>query len=441
MGNIMPNTRPSLSEIQNTNSIWSFGSKELTWKLLFRNKKTLIILVLLIIIFALYLVVFNSENNEIMYDTHKIELGNLNTSVVANGSLQPKNQVDVGSEISGLIEFVAVDDNDLVSKGDVLARLAKDQLNARVMQSRAQLTSAVAKVEEASASKAEALSNFRRAQNLFQKGNVSERALGTAEANFARTKALVVSASANVAVAEATLVAEETNLSKADIKAPIDGLVLTRQVEPGQAVAASFQTPVLFTLAENLAIMELIVDIDEADIGQVREGQFASFSVDAYPNRTFPASLISLKFAPKIIENVVTYEAVLAVDNSEYLLRPGMTATATIVTESRSNVMLVPYAALRFAPKIPNDKGVTQSSSRSRVPGLMGMMMPRMRSKPKSKNKVMASGESHEIWLLKGDKLESRTVALGLVDGQKAEIISAQVEPGSRVVTNSRSRQ
>ena len=360
--------------------------------------------------------------------------GDLTATVTATGSIQPLNQVDVGAEISGLIEDVHVDFNDRVSQGQGLATMDKDQLSARVRQSRAQLASANAKVEEARASELEARNNLNRAERLYAQGNISEQALDNASAASARASAALTSTIAQVTVAEANLAAEETNLAKTEITAPIDGVVLRRQVEPGQTVAASFQTPVLFTLAEDLSAMKLVIDIDEADIGQVMEKQDATFSVDAYPGRKFPASITSVRFAPKDDNGVITYEALLSVDNSDLLLRPGMTATATITTAARVGAIMVPYSALRFQPPIQTTAAQESVGRRRGAPGLMGMMMPRFNRNRANRQVLLQPGESGRVWVIEEGQPRPIPVEIGLLDGELAEVISHDVTEGTEVV-------
>lgn len=375
-----------------------------------------------------------ASTQDFSFRTAPATQGDLTVTVTATGTIQPLNQVDVGAEISGLIEDVHVDFNDQVSEGESLASMDKDQLSARVRQSRAQLASANAKVEEARASELEARNNLKRAERLHAQGNVSEQALDNASAGHARAIAALTSTIAQVTVAEANLAAEETNLAKTEITAPIDGVVLKRQVEPGQTVAASFQTPVLFTLAEDLSAMKLVVDIDEADIGQVVEDQKATFSVDAYPGRVFPAVITSVRFAPKDENGVVTYEALLSVDNSDLSLRPGMTATATITTANRSGAIMVPYAALRFQPPAPPDAEEQSTSQRRGPPGLMGMMMPRFNRNRGDRQVALQPGEKGRVWVLDDGRPQPIPVEIGLLDGERAQVISAGVSEGTEVV-------
>lgn len=228
---------------------------------------------------------------EVRYRFGDVERGNITAIVSATGTLQPVNEVDLGPEISGQIDKVLVDYNDRITAGQVLAVMDTDTLKARVLQSRASLVAAKARVEDVKATVLEARTKLLRTQELFKQGNSSKQALDSAEAAEARARAAVGSAEAQVAVAAATLSSDETTFAKAEIKSPINGIVLSRSVEPGQVVAATFQTPVLFKLAEDLAKMQLRVNVDEADIGHVVEGQAAAFTVDAFQDRQFPATI------------------------------------------------------------------------------------------------------------------------------------------------------
>ena len=384
--------------------------------------------------FAIFAFRLGTSAPEASFRTALATRGDLTVKITATGTTQPLNQVEVGAQISGLIEAVNVDANDRVTYGQSLASMEKDQLSARVRQSQAQLTSARAKVEEAEANVLEAQNNLKRAKSLHVQGNVSEQSLDNINAIYARSQAVLASAIAQVTVAEANLAADETNLSKTEIKAPIDGIVLKRQVEPGQTVAASFQTPVLFILAENLSAMKLVIDIDEADIGQVKEGQFATFSVDAYPGRVFPAGITSVLFAPKNENGVVTYEALLSVDNEDLALRPGMTVAATITTANRNGAILVPYAALRFQPPMPPREEEESSTRRRGPPGLMGMMMPRFNRNIGDRQLPLQPGAQGRVWVLDNGRPRPIPVQIGLLDGERAEVTADGITEGMEVV-------
>lgn len=290
----------------------------------------------------------------IQWKTAAITQGTLHETVTATGTLNPVDAVELGAEVSGKLIAVNVDVNDPVKAGQVLAEIDPEQLKSRVQESRASLSSALASRDSAKASFAESELTATRMQALFDRGLASSQELENAQAAAARAKANVASAEAQITVARAGLASAQTALDKAVVVAPIDGIVLARSVEPGQTLTAGFQTPVLFTLGRDLSKLELSVEVDEADIGKVAEGQSASFTVDAYPNRSFDAKLIKLYSLPTkstgSTTTVVTYSALLTVDNAERLLRPGMTATATITTRTLRDVSLVPNVALRFEP-------------------------------------------------------------------------------------------
>lgn len=284
------------------------------------------------------------------YVTTPLAKGELVQTVTAVGTLAPVDAVDLGAEVTGRLVHVLVDVNDSVRTGQVMAEIDPEQLEARVRESAAQLESASANQTSARVSLAEARVKAERVAALHQQGLASGDEDDTARSALERAEAGLAVASAQTTVAKANLASARTQLSRAVIRAPIDGIVLSRAVEPGQTVTAGFQTPVLFTLARDLSKLELSVEVDEADIAKVREGQGASFNVDAYPGRTFASRVLKLHNLPKAGATVVTYTALLSVDNEDRSLRPGMTATAAIVSDRFSDVWLVENAALRFEP-------------------------------------------------------------------------------------------
>ncbi|MDX2223089.1 MAG: efflux RND transporter periplasmic adaptor subunit, partial [Rhodospirillaceae bacterium] len=371
----------------------------------------------------------------VSYRTVEAARGPLTVTVSATGTIEPVNTVEVGAEISGQIESVLVDYNDPVTTGQVLAKLDTDNLSARVAQSRANLAAAKARVEEARATLLEARTRLARIEDLSKRGNASKQELDTATATDARARAGLLNAEAQVQVAEANLLTDETNLAKAEIRAPIDGVVLLRQVEPGQTVAASFQTPVLFKLAENLKAMELVVDIDEADIGQVKEGQAAEFTVAAFPDRPFPATITQVRYAPKSVEGVVNYQALLMVDNAELALRPGMTATASITTVQMQDALLVPAAALRFQPP-RGATGEGEDPGQVKPPGLLGLFggPPNMGRQRPTVRTATRTGERQRIWVLQNGKPTPVSIVVGPSDGQFTSISDGDLQPGMQII-------
>ncbi len=364
----------------------------------------------------------NGQSQTTKYKTINVSKGSLNITVTATGTLQPVNQVEVGSEISGTIKTVLVDFNDYVEKDQILARMNTDQLEAKVSQARASLDSAKAQVKQIEATIVETQKALTRYRQLVKKDLYSVQDLDVSQASYDRAVANLASAKALVAQSQAALDAELTTLAKATIHSPIDGIVLIRDVEPGQTMAASFQTPVMFTLAQNLTQMELHVDVDEADVGQISVGQKALFTVDAYANRNFPATITDVHFASQTIDGVVTYETVLRVDNSDLLLRPGMTATADILVKQINDSLLVPNAALRFKPS--NEE--TQSSNNG---GFMKSIMPGPPSISKTKVESNdADNLQQHVWTLRDNQPIAINVTTGSTNGINTEIISGDLK-------------
>jgi len=314
----------------------------------------------------------------------------------------------------------------------VLAMLDTQKLEAQVLQSEALLKAAEAKVLEGQATVAETDRELKRAADLQPKRAMSEHDLVAAQAAFKRAEAALANAKAQVAVARATLEFDRTNLSKAVIRSPINGVVLERKVEPGQTVAAAMQTPVLFTLAEDLTQMELHVDVDEADVGQVARGQSATFTVDAYPDRHFQARITEVRYASKTVDGVVTYEAVLSVDNSQLLLRPGMTATADITVRKLDDALLVPNAALRFAPP-----ALAEAQPASDRRGFLSRLVPHPPSPPARPTETAgAKQQQQKVWTLRDQQLVAIPITVGATDGRMTEVVAGEIQPGLQVVTD-----
>lgn len=383
----------------------------------------------LALVIALLVMMLRGGDDGIRYTTEPSRRGDLTVTVTATGTLQPTNQVDVGSELSGTVRTVSADFNDIVKVGQELAKLDTSKLQSSVLQSRAAVESARAKVEQAQASLAEAESQIARLEHVreLSGGRVPSQAdIDTANAAVLRARADVASNKASVAQAQATLDGQLTDLGKASIKSPINGIVLSRTVEPGATVAASLQAPVLFTLAEDLTRMELHVSVDEADVGQVKEGQSAAFTVDAWPDRRFDAKVEQVRFGAATLEGVVTYETVLEVDNAERLLRPGMTATAEITVNQLSNALLVPNAALRFTPP-----------ARAEAPqgGLLNALLPMRRfgARPKEDK---ANAKQARVYVLANGRPKALPVTTGATDGTWTEIKSGELSPDTALVTD-----
>ncbi|HRH89220.1 MAG TPA: efflux RND transporter periplasmic adaptor subunit, partial [Rubrivivax sp.] len=369
------------------------------------------------------------------YQTEPLQRGTLNVQVVANGTLAPTLTVNIGSELSGTVAKVLVDINDTVAKGQVLVELDTTKLRDQMARSRATLASAEAKVAQAAATLKEARANVARMEEVsrLSGGRVpSATEFDSARANGDRALADEAAARAAVADAKAALRVDETNLGKASIRSPIDGVVLTRSVDPGNAVAASLQAVTLFTIAADLRHMKLQVNVDEADVGQVRQGQSATFTVAAWANRNFPATITRVGFGSTIKENVVTYVAELSVANDELLLRPGMTATASIAAVQRQGVLLVPNAALRFTPAAAAATAKTASGSAD----VLSKLMPGPpRGAPKRAGTVEVKNTERQLWLLRDGAPLAVTVKAGLSDGRRTEV-SGDLHEGDAVIVD-----
>jgi HlyD family secretion protein len=384
------------------------------------------------------------------YATEKVRRGDLTVTVSATGNLQPTNQVEVGSEQSGLVTQVFVDNNDRVVQGQPLARLDTSRLQDTITQARAGLASADAQVATALASAAQAQATLARQEEVYRLsgGRVpSGTELDAARAEARRAAAGVRAAQAQVAQARAALSSAETNLSKATIYSPVTGVVLSRQVDPGQTVAASFQAPVLFTIAEDLSAMDLEVRVDEADVGQVHEGQRATFNVDAYPGRAFPAVVTRVDVganasgtgttgsgtaASTTAGSVVAYTARLSVQNPQLVLRPGMTATAEIVTNERRNVLLVPNAALRYSPE--------RDEARNQKGGITSVLVPRRGRRgfggQPERQATIGRGSRQTVHVLGADGTPQPVqVVVGATNGSETEIIGGDLRAGQDVIT------
>ena len=368
--------------------------------------------------------------------TEPLARGDLTITVTANGTLQPTRQVTLGSELSGTIRKVHVDVNDEVRAGQVLIELDTTKLDDQITRSRATLASAQAAVRQAEATLAEQRAGLTRLQEVsrLSGGQVpSGTELDAARAALARAEAALGSARASVADATAALRMDETSRAKAEIRSPIDGVVLARSAEPGNAVAASLQAVTLLTLAQDLRQMKLQVKVDEADVGLVQAGQRASFSVSTWPARRFPAEIARVAYGSTTTDNVVTYATDLKVDNADLSLRPGMTATATIAATERRGVLTVPNTALRFTPTTG-----TAAPAATESAGLLSKLMPRPpggNTPKRSGGTKTAEGGQRQIWILKDGRPQPLTVTTGLSDGRRTVVSGEGLTEGAPVIT------
>lgn len=361
------------------------------------------------------------------YVVQKITRGDLTVVVTATGTVQPVAQVDVSTAISGIVRKVNVDYNSPVSRGDVLAELDTDTLSATAAAARARLVVAEANVAKAKAAHEASVTTYERQASLYNKGFMSAQTLQDTQLAMNANAAALKAAEAEVLVAQADLKLSETNLAKALITSPIDGVVLTRNIDEGSTVAASLQAPVLFTIAGDLRRMEVQVDVDEADIGKVAVDHEATFSVDAYPSRSFPAVITNIRFVSETINNVVTYKALLKVDNAELLLRPGMTATAEIVVDRVGAALLTPNAALLYTPPATTESG-----------GFLGIFRPPNMGAVTT-NEVPSG--SRAIWVMRDKVPTEVAVETGATDGQRTQILSGGIAEGDEVIVDAVARQ
>lgn len=389
-------------------------------------------------------------SSEPEYSTAKVERGQLTTTVSATGKLAPTNQVTVGSQLSGLVIKVLVDVNDRVTAGQALAEIDPAQIEDQIRQGRAQLAANQAQVQQARATVAEAQAQLARLEEVYKLSNgrvPAKTELQTGRANAQRAVAALRVAQANVVASQAALAQNQTQRDRAIIRSPVSGVVLARQIDPGQTVASSFNTPTLFVIAEDLSKMKLEVAIDEADVGAVKQGQRATFTVDAFPGKTFPAIITRVEIGSNLSAQsassssttsttsssgqVVSYAADLSVANLDLQLRPGMTATADVVTSDKRNVLLIPNAALRFSPQ-------TQSSAAPSSGGITSAISfrpPRRGAAPERAVK-MNRGAGQTVYV-KGDDGKPKPVQVltGDSNGSQTEVVSGDLRAGMEVIT------
>lgn len=335
------------------------------------------------------------KEQAVTFDTAKVELANIKNSVTATGSVEPVTSVTVGTQVSGIISRLYVDYNTVVKKGQIIAELDKTNLISELNTAKANLSSAQSSLNYESA-------NYKRYATLFKKGLVSADEYESAKLNFEKAKD-------QVAQSREMVQKGQTNLSYAIITSPIDGVVISKSVEEGQTVAASYATPELFTIAKDLKDMQVVANVDEADIGDVKEGERVSFTVDAYPNDTFEGVVKQVRQEATTTNNVVTYEVVISAPNSELKLKPGLTANVTIYTAERQNVLCVSTKALRFTPTQDLIKGC----------------------------KIVDCKGKNKVWTREGNTFKAHAVQIGMSDGIHTEILSG-VSKGLEIITDAK---
>jgi len=368
-------------------------------------KKIFIISIVIVALTVATFILFRSKGDEIKFKTEKVQRGDIETTVTATGTVNAVTTVLVGTQVSGTIKNIYVDFNSPVKKGQLIAQIDPATFEAQVEQARANLLSVRANLEKAEAILADAKRTMERNRELFSRNLIARSDLDTAETNFETAKASVNVAKSQVAQTAAALKFAETNLRYTRIPSPVDGVVISKNVDVGQTVAASFQTPTLFTIAEDLTKMQIDTSVDEADIGKVRVGQDVEFTIDAYPDITFKGKVSQVRNAPVIVQNVVTYVVVSKVDNPELKLKPGMTANVSIIISIKRDVLKVPNAVLRFRP---DEKGVPTPEKKGRG-----------------------------VWIMEKGKPKRIPVSTGISDGNFTELVSGDLRKGQEVIVES----
>jgi HlyD family secretion protein len=362
--------------------------------------------------FAWYRYSESERTPKIRYESVALGRGPISAKVTASGTLSALVTVLVGSQVSGRLESIRVDYNSPVKKGQVIATIEPALFKAAVEQARANLVSAKAELDKSKAQAIDAERQHKRSETLVSQKLIAQAEFETAEANASVAKAQVSASEAGVEQARAALNHAEVNLKYTTILSPIDGVVISRSVDVGQTVAASLQAPTLFTIAQDLTKMQVDTSVAEGDVGKIQPGMKVSFVVDAHPAERFEGSVRQVRDAPTTVQNVVTYDAVIDVDNSKKLLKPGMTANVTFVYAQKDSVLYVPNAALRFKPdsRLLEQMGAEGSALATLKPG------------------------ERFVWVLKGGKPRREVVVTGISDGSQTEITSGNVREGDRAV-------
>lgn len=379
-------------------------------------KKVIIgVLVLAILSVGGYLLL-KGKGNDLKYRMEKVARGEIVSTVTASGAVNAVTTVLVGTQVSGTIKDIYVDFNSRVKKGQLIAQIDSATFEAQVEQARANLLSAQANLEKAEAALLDAKRGMDRSRELFSKNMVAKSELDTSETNHETAKAQVSVTKAQIAQAEAALKIAETNLKYTRIVSPVDGTVVSRNVDVGQTVAASFQTPTLFNIAQDLTKMQINSSVDEADIGKVKVGQPVEFTVDAYPDTTFKGRVSEVRNAPVTVQNVVTYDVVVKVNNPELKLKPGMTANVSVIVSSKKEILRISNAALRFRPEEMRNKDKTRKNG---------------------SNKDNTREKGSRVWIIEEGNPKRVKVTTGISDGSYTELASDDLKEGQEVIVES----
>ncbi len=373
-----------------------------------RISKVWILVAIVVVLAAVaFLLSGNKKKEEVQFNTAQVAPANIVNTVTATGTIEPVTSVTVGTQVSGIVSKLYVDYNSVVKKGQVIAELDKSNLISELNSAKASLQQSLASLNSAESSLNYQTANFRRNKALYQKGLISGNDYEGARLSYQTALANVSSVKDQVAAAREQVKKAQTNLGYATITSPIDGVVLSKSVEEGQTVAASFSTPTLFTIAKDLTNMQVVADVDEADIGDVKVGERVTFTVDAYPDNTFSGTVTQVRQEATTTNNVVTYSVVISAPNADLKLKPGLTATVTIYTQENKGVLSVPSKALRFTPE------------KETVGGM------KIKDIANAKNKV---------WTIEGNTIVAHRVNIGMTDGSHTQILSG-ISRGAKVIT------
>lgn len=364
-------------------------------------KRQVVISIIFICVIA-GLIMFSRFKNRVRYETKAIKQCTITQVVEASGTINPVNTVSVGSTVSGLIKAIYVDYNSQVKKGQLLAQIDPANFEATVQQNQAQINSAQADLARLEAVTEMSRKTYVRYRNLYQKNFIAKSELDQAESDYKSNLAQIGAAKAKINQAQATYKTAMTNLGYTKIIAPVDGTIISREIDLGQPVAASFQAPELFTIAQDLTKMQIEVSVSEADIGKVQEGQEVTYTLDGYPDRVFTGKVTQVRISPTTVSNVVTYSVIVGVDNKDLTLKPGMTANVSIITDKSENVLCAPAIALKYTPETDGKKYKTQG-----------------------------------LWILDKKKPKRVNIEVGASDDSHIEVVSDEIKVGDRVIIGS----
>ncbi len=393
-------------------------------------KKIVVLLIIIALLAGGSWYFFSTRKPEITYKTAKLERGTIIATVAATGNLSAVTTVQVGTQVSGTIQKLYVDYNSRVKKGQTIAEIDPSLFNASVEQAQGNAWNAEANLQKAKVTLADAERTMKRNKQLLKDGIISQGDYDLSETAFLSAQASLKAAEGSVAQTRGALMQSRTNLRYSVIRSPVDGVVISRAIDVGQTVAASFQTPTLFTIAQDLTKMQIEVSVDEADISRVQMGQKATFTVDAYPEQTFNGKVVQVRSAPVVTQNVVTYVVVVNVDNADLKLKPGMTANVGIEVGRKDEVIKLPPAALRFKPKVKAEEAKKSPDSNKLAAGgkPAGMGMAGSPGKPGRKDK------GQQVYVLKEGKPSAVPVKTGIGNNSGIELVEGALKEGDEVV-------